>query len=90
MAEQLLVVVERFDLTLYETIREKYAGVDSLTVIRDRRRGRRRRRPQMRYMDRRQSDRRTQPELDAQLRATGSFTTPAREATPPPAPIGVA
>jgi len=82
--QQLLIVVERFDLTLYDTLREKYAGVESLTVIRDRRRGRRRRRPQMRYVDRRQADRRGQPEMDGELRSVGFFTTALREE---PAPL---
>ena len=47
---QVLIVVERFDLTLFDTLREKYAGVENLTVIRDRRRTRRRRHPQMRFV----------------------------------------
>jgi hypothetical protein len=70
---QVLIVVERFDLTLFDTLREKYAGVENLTVIRDRRRIRRRRRPQMRYVDRRRADRRVHPELDERLRDEGFF-----------------
>src|SRR5215468_372518 len=70
-----LVVVERRDVALYEALRAKYAGVETLTVILDRRRGRRRRRPSMRYVDRRRADRRTQPALDELLRSVGYFST---------------
>ena len=54
---QRLLIVERYNNALHSTAVRRFEGEGSVAVIVDRRKERRRRRSQMREMDRRQTDR---------------------------------
>lgn len=55
---QLMLIAPRFDYDVHEFLDRKFSGDEQVVVIRERRVGPRRRRPQMRERDRRRQDRR--------------------------------
>jgi hypothetical protein len=64
-------VVARWNRALYEQLVREFAGEDRVKVVMDRRGEKRRRRSATRAPERRQTDRRGQPEFDAVLRNDG-------------------
>jgi hypothetical protein len=58
MIARLLLVTPRYDRECYELLAAKLAGDPVVTVIEDRRIGQRRKRAEMRLVDRRKGDRR--------------------------------
>jgi hypothetical protein len=65
-----LFVVARSRPELYEYLKSRHAGDASVAVVLDRRLATRRRRPLAAAAERRRADRRSRPEVDAQLAAT--------------------
>ncbi len=55
---KVMLVVPRFDYALHAWLEKKFDADPEVLVVRDRRSAQRRQRPEMRYSDRRQSDRR--------------------------------
>ena len=53
-----MLIVPRFDYALHSWLEKKFDGDPDVLVVRDRRSAQRRQRPEMRYSDRRQNDRR--------------------------------
>lgn len=66
-----VIVVERYNAELLARLTRQFHGDDGVAVLVDRRKGRRRRRSQMREIDRRQLDRRRGPERGEDLRSQG-------------------
>ena len=66
-----MIVVERYNAELLARLTLQFHGDGGIAVLVDRRKGRRRRRSQMREMDRRQLDRRRGPERSDDLRSQG-------------------
>lgn len=66
-----LVVVAAERLELYEYLRERFEGIRGVEVRLDRRQGERRQRLRAQASERRQTDRRSQPGIDAELRSRG-------------------
>ena len=67
----LLYIVARDLPELYERLSGNFSNEPDAQVIRDRRFGERRRRPEPSSPERRQADRRSRPLVDANLRALG-------------------
>jgi hypothetical protein len=68
-ARRHLLIISRHHPGLYDYVTKRFAGEPSVEVILDRRRGRDRRAQQHRAeVERRASDRRTRPDIDAALR----------------------
>ena len=55
---KVMLIVPRFDYALHSWLEKKFDGDPDVLVVRDRRSAQRRQRPEMRYSDRRQTDRR--------------------------------
>lgn len=70
-----IYVVARDRRDLYERLRAEFAGQSDVAVVLDRRRGERRRSDEGSPVDLRRTQRRCQPELDAELRTVGYFIT---------------
>jgi hypothetical protein len=70
-----LYVVARDRRDLLERLRAEFAHQHDVAVIMDRRSGERRQDPTGHPVDLRRGERRTQPELDADLRVSGAFIT---------------
>lgn len=70
---QRLLIVERYNKALHSPAVRRFEGEGSVAVIVDRRKVRRRRRSQMREMDRRQTDRRDRSQGSGGLRSQGFF-----------------
>jgi hypothetical protein len=68
-----VIVVERYNAELLARLTRQFHGDDGVAILVDRRKGRRRRRSQMREMDRRQLDRRCRPERADDLRSQEFF-----------------
>lgn len=66
-----VIVVERYNGELLARLTRQFQADDGVAILVDRRKGRRRRRSQMREMDRRQLDRRRGPERGDDLRSQG-------------------
>jgi hypothetical protein len=64
-------VVARWNRALYEQLIREFSGENRVKVVMDRRGEKRRRRAATREHERRQADRRRQPEFDAVLRNDG-------------------
>jgi len=67
----LLIVVAQDEPGIYRNLCRRFEGVGSVRIVRDRRRGDRRRTPASRGRDRRISDRRVQPGIARRLRSLG-------------------
>lgn len=66
-----VIVVQRYNAELLARLTRQFHGDEGVAVLVDRRKGRRRRRSQMREIDRRQSDRRRGLERGDDLRSQG-------------------
>ncbi len=68
---QLLFVVSRDSVKRYEDLKRAFSDREAVAVILDRRRGERRRPDARPGADRRRADRRSRPEIDAELKSIG-------------------
>lgn len=66
-----ILVVARNQRSLYEYLKNDFAGDPEVVVVMDRRQGERRRRADVSTAERRAGDRREQPALDDRLQAIG-------------------
>ena len=82
-----LLIISRYHPGLYEYVRTRFAREDNVEVVLDRRRGRDRRAAALEAgVERRSSDRRVRPQVDAALRMESmQFVTVAPGAAPRPA-----
>jgi len=81
-----LLIISRYHPGLYEYVRTRFASEDNVEVVLDRRRGRDRRAASAEAaVERRSSDRRVRPQVDAALRMESmQFVTVAPGAPPHP------
>lgn len=70
-----LVIVDPDQASLYDYLQQGFAGIPGIEVIADRRKGERRQRIRAQATERRASDRRLQPDLEAGLRSRGFVIT---------------
>jgi hypothetical protein len=79
-----LLIISRYHPGLYEYVRQRFAAEAGVEVVLDRRRGlERRTRSEQSSVERRSSDRRTRPDIDAALRmASLQFLTVPPAAVP--------
>lgn len=69
VARRHLFIVSRVHPSLFEYLREQFSPEADVEIILDRRRAERRRAREAFGFDRRRTDRRTRPEVDAELRS---------------------